>query len=123
MFRLLRPSLTKLSPCNSEITTRFFKNTSRKAATTTSRPFDKILIANRGEIACRIIRTAKKLGVKTVAVYSDVDASGMHVREADEAYCIGKAPSRESYLNMEKIINVAKLSGAQAIHPGYGFLR
>ena len=110
--------------------TRFLKNSSRKAATKSTqslegndRPFDKILIANRGEIACRIIRTAKKLGVRTVAVYSDVDASGMHVREADEAYCIGKAPSRESYLNMEKIINVAKLSGAQAIHPGYGFLR
>ena len=130
MFRLIRPSCTKLSPCGPDFATRFFKNSSRKAATKSTqsvvgidRPFDKILIANRGEIACRIIRTAKKLGVKTVAVYSDVDASGMHVREADEAYCIGKAPSRESYLSMEKIIHVAKLSGAQAIHPGYGFLR
>ena len=94
----------------------------RFSVASTSRPFDKLLIANRGEIACRIIRTAKKLGIKTVAVYSDVDATSMHVRDADEAYCIGKAPSRESYLCMDMIINVAKASGAEAIHPGYGFL-
>ncbi|KAL4067260.1 carbamoyl-phosphate synthase L chain, ATP binding domain-containing protein [Scleroderma yunnanense] len=84
--------------------------------------FDKILIANRGEIACRIIRTAKKLGIKTVAVYSEVDANSLHVLEADEAYCIGPAPSSESYLRIDKIIDVCHKTGVQAVHPGYGFL-
>ncbi|WVQ63299.1 acetyl-CoA carboxylase, biotin carboxylase subunit [Kwoniella botswanensis] len=84
--------------------------------------FRKILIANRGEIACRIIRTARKLGVKTVAVFSEADKGCIHVQMADEAYCIGPAPSSESYLNIDKILAVAKATGAEAIHPGYGFL-
>ncbi|XP_065530558.1 methylcrotonoyl-CoA carboxylase subunit alpha, mitochondrial isoform X3 [Lathamus discolor] len=82
----------------------------------------KILIANRGEIACRVMRTAKKMGVKSVAVYSEADRNSMHVAMADEAYCIGPAPSQQSYLASEKIMQVAKASAAQAIHPGYGFL-
>ncbi len=82
----------------------------------------KILIANRGEIACRIIKTAKRMGIKTVAVYSDPDKLLPHVDLADEAYCIGAAPSKESYLNIPKIIEVAKVCKADAIHPGYGFL-
>ncbi|MBB4642845.1 acetyl/propionyl/methylcrotonyl-CoA carboxylase subunit alpha [Rhizorhapis suberifaciens] len=81
-----------------------------------------LLIANRGEIACRIIRTARKLGIRTVAVYSDADANALHVRQADEAVHIGPAPVRESYLVGEKIIAAALSTGAQAIHPGYGFL-
>jgi 3-methylcrotonyl-CoA carboxylase alpha subunit len=81
-----------------------------------------LLIANRGEIACRIIRTARSLGIRTVAVYSDADAKALHVREADEAVHIGPSPARESYLVGEKIIAAAKATGAEAIHPGYGFL-
>jgi 3-methylcrotonyl-CoA carboxylase alpha subunit len=81
-----------------------------------------LLIANRGEIACRIIRTARRLGVRTVAVYSDADARALHVREADEAVHIGPSPARESYLVGEKIIAAARETGAEAIHPGYGFL-
>ncbi len=81
-----------------------------------------VLIANRGEIARRVIRTAKRLGVRTVAVYSDADAKALHVREADEAVHIGPSPAKESYLRGEKIIAAAKQTGAEAIHPGYGFL-
>ncbi|PWW46319.1 propionyl-CoA carboxylase alpha chain [Melaminivora alkalimesophila] len=84
--------------------------------------FTKILIANRGEIACRVIATAKKMGIATVAVYSDADAAARHVKLADEAVHIGAAPSRESYLQADRIIAAAKQTGAQAIHPGYGFL-
>jgi propionyl-CoA carboxylase alpha chain len=84
--------------------------------------FNKILIANRGEIACRVIKTAKKLGIKTVAVYSEADRDALHVELADESVLIGPAPSRESYLVADKIIAAAKQTGAQAIHPGYGFL-
>ena len=84
--------------------------------------FAKILIANRGEIACRVIKTAKKMGIKTVAVYSEADRDALHVELADEAVFIGPAPSRESYLVMDKIIKACKQTGAQAVHPGYGFL-
>lgn len=84
--------------------------------------FDKILIANRGEIACRIMRTAKRLGVKTVAVYSDADARSQFVQMADEAYHLGPSPPTQSYLRPELVLDAARASGAQAIHPGYGFL-
>ncbi len=103
--------------------------------------FDKLLIANRGEIACRVMRTAHKLGIRSVAVFSEADRNAMHaemvggwvghiphfthtlyVLQADEAYCIGPAPSSESYLRQDRIMAVAKATGAQAIHPGYGFL-
>ncbi|HEY8591554.1 MAG TPA: acetyl/propionyl/methylcrotonyl-CoA carboxylase subunit alpha [Sphingomicrobium sp.] len=83
---------------------------------------DSLLIANRGEIACRVVRTARELGIRTVAVYSDADANALHVRMADEAVHIGPSPARESYLVGEKIIAAAKQTGAEAIHPGYGFL-
>jgi propionyl-CoA carboxylase alpha chain len=84
--------------------------------------FKKILIANRGEIACRVMKTAKKMGIATVAVYSEADKDALHVEIADEAVCIGPAPSKESYLVMDKIIAACKQTGAEAVHPGYGFL-
>ncbi len=84
--------------------------------------FKKILIANRGEIACRVIKTARKMGIKTVAVYSEADKDARHVELADEAVCIGPPPSKESYLVADKIIAACKQTGAQAVHPGYGFL-
>jgi len=88
----------------------------------TTNMFKKILIANRGEIACRVMKTAKKMGIKTVAVYSEADKEARHVQMADEAVCIGPAPSRESYLVMNRIIQACKDTDAQAVHPGYGFL-
>ena len=84
--------------------------------------FNKILIANRGEIACRVIKTARKMGIKTVAVFSDADRHALHVQMADEAIHIGASPASQSYIDIEKVINAAKSSGAEAIHPGYGFL-
>src|SRR5271156_6041711 len=84
--------------------------------------FEKILIANRGEIALRILRAAKELGIATVAVHSTADSEAMHVRLADESVCIGPPPARDSYLNMVAILSAAHVTGADAIHPGYGFL-
>ncbi|KAG9492206.1 hypothetical protein GDO78_000620 [Eleutherodactylus coqui] len=84
--------------------------------------FEKILIANRGEIACRVIKTCRKMGIKTVAVHSDVDSSAVHVKMADEAVCVGPAPTSKSYLNMDAIMEAIRKTGAQAVHPGYGFL-
>ena len=84
--------------------------------------FKKVLIANRGEIALRIIRACKELDIATVAVYSEADADSLHVRFADEAVCIGPPPSRESYLQIPRIISAAEVTNAEAIHPGYGFL-
>src|SRR5882672_11872509 len=84
--------------------------------------FRKILIANRGEIACRIIRTARRMGIATVAVYSEADAGALHVREADESVPIGPAPSAESYLRIDRIVEACRKTGAEAVHPGYGFV-
>ena len=84
--------------------------------------FSKILVANRGEIALRIIRTCKEMGIRTIAVYSTADKESLHVRFADEAVCIGPPSSAESYLNIPKLISTAEITNADAIHPGYGFL-
>src|SRR5436853_3457159 len=84
--------------------------------------FKKILIANRGEIACRVIRTARRMGIATVAVYSEADAEALHVQMADEAVAIGPGPSAQSYLKIERIVEACRATGAEAVHPGYGFL-
>ena len=84
--------------------------------------FTKVLIANRGEIACRVIRTLKKMGIQSVAIFSEADANARHVLDADEAYCVGPAAASESYLNVDRILQIAQETGAQGIHPGYGFL-
>ncbi|KAI9106117.1 carbamoyl-phosphate synthase L chain, ATP binding domain-containing protein [Phlyctochytrium arcticum] len=101
------------------------KRTAVRALSTSAdygKTFDKILIANRGEIACRIIKTAKKMGIKTVAIYSDADVNSLHVRSADEAVRVGPAPTSQSYLKIDNIIGAITSTGAQAVHPGYGFL-
>ena len=83
--------------------------------------FEKLLIANRGEIAIRVMRACRELDIETVAIYSTADKNALHVRYADEAFQVGDAPPSKSYLNMERIIDIAKKSGADAVHPGYGF--
>src|ERR1700678_4014523 len=84
--------------------------------------FRKVLIANRGEIALRVISACKEMGIRTVAVYSEADRNSLHVRFADEAICIGPPPSRDSYLNVPAVISAAEIAGADAVHPGYGLL-
>ncbi|KAJ8934193.1 hypothetical protein NQ314_013510 [Rhamnusium bicolor] len=114
VFYLQPQYLIKCTPQGILQSSRRWKSTLRK--------IDKLLIANRGEIACRVIRTAKRLGVRTVAVYSDVDKNALHVAMSDESYRIGSAATSESYLNGDKLLKVAKVASCQAIHPGYGFL-
>ncbi len=90
--------------------------------TDSPKTINSVLVANRGEIACRIMRTAKAMGVRTIAVYSEADASAPHVQMADDAFLLGPAPAADSYLNVERILEAARATGAEAVHPGYGFL-
>ncbi|KAJ1723941.1 hypothetical protein LPJ53_001750 [Coemansia erecta] len=122
---MITPSMLRYAAASATRQTRRHYGSAAATATTgqaAEKTFDKILIANRGEIACRVIRTAKRMGIKTVAVYSDADANAVFVREADEAYRVGPAASSQSYLNVAAIMDAIKQSGAQAVHPGYGFL-
>ena len=105
------------TPSPSNTASRLSSSNSRQ-----TRMFQKILIANRGEIALRVLRACKELGIKTVAVHSTADADAMHVRLADESVCIGPPQSRDSYLNIHQIVAACEITGADAIHPGYGFL-
>ena len=102
---------------------QIFSQQKRQFSTKTyPKTFDKILVANRGEISRRVIKTCKKMGIETVAVYSDADRHSMFVKEADQAYRIGPPPTNQSYLLMDTMLEVCRASGAQAVHPGYGFL-
>jgi len=118
---LLRPSCRQQNAHRGKC--REFASAASVPAPTQEPPlFGKVLIANRGEIACRVMETCQRLGIKTVAVYSEADAEAKHTRMADEAVCIGPAPSSESYLDMEAVLDAVKATGANAVHPGYGFL-
>ena len=128
LFRLCNPrSLTGITPRNAKLrhlpctTTIYLRHHTQDTFKDNPRPFDKVLIANRGEIACRVVKTCKRLGIKTVAVYSEADATAKHVEVADEAVCIGPPPSNQSYLVMDRIIDACLQTGAQAVHPGYDF--
>uniref|UniRef100_F7CY97 Propionyl-CoA carboxylase subunit alpha n=1 Tax=Ornithorhynchus anatinus TaxID=9258 RepID=F7CY97_ORNAN len=114
--------LLQHASCRSKLCLRASHNHSSVLYDPNEKTFEKLLIANRGEIACRVIKTCKKMGIKTVAIHSDVDSSSVHVKMADEAVCVGPAPTSKSYLNMDAIMEAIKKTGAQAVHPGYGFL-
>lgn len=117
-----KPSMVHLDAQSNNSNNATTASTNSSSTGKQEKYFDKILIANRGEITCRIISTCRKLGIKTVAVYSDADANAKHVRMADETYYIGPSPVSQSYLRADKIIEAMKATGAQAVHPGYGFL-
>ncbi|XP_043991716.1 propionyl-CoA carboxylase alpha chain, mitochondrial [Gambusia affinis] len=112
----------KSAPCQAWCCAGTHRPQYSTATSPNEKTFEKILIANRGEIACRVMKTCKKMGIQTVAVHSDVDSSAVHVKMADEAVCVGPAPTGKSYLNMEAIMEAIRQTGAQAVHPGYGFL-
>jgi biotin carboxylase len=122
MLHRSRSSLSLINRLSSSFTPSLTPLSSiRRSYGSDEKPFDKILIANRGEIACRVIKTARRLGVKTVAIYSEADAAAMHVRMADEAYCVGPAASKDSYLKMERILDICKKTGAQ-VRKNTGFI-